>query len=51
MLTQFLDEEPARPEVYYVLISHHLTVASAIAKPAAEYQSALNIADKLYKNV
>lgn len=24
VLNQFIDEEPNRPEIYYLLISHHL---------------------------
>jgi len=51
VLTQFIDEEPNRPEIYYLLISHHLAVAITKTKPAQEYQAALNVAEKLYKNV
>ena len=51
VLTQFIDEEPNRPEIYYLLINHHLTVAITKTKPAQEYQAALNVSEKLYKNV
>lgn len=52
VLTQFIDEEPNRPEIYYLLISHHLTVANQKTKAAhQEYQAALIIAEKLYKSV
>ena len=51
VLHELIDENPTRPEAYYVLINHYLTVAEDMPNPGTEYAAALAVATKLFSNV